>query len=644
MKSPFLAPLWRALGVLAALLMLGALTPAFAQQEAPDEDPPGRVAHLTHRQGSVVFAPQGEDEWVELPANRPLTAGDRLWSDRQARAELHLGAATLHVDGESHVGLSKLEDNAAQLLMLQGSVHARVRELAPGENFEIGTPNLALRALEPGDFRLDVDAGGGETRVVVLSGRAVVFGEGGNSVQLGAGQQATFAGRALAPVQQAAWQQDEFGQWAAERNRAEDQSLAARHVPRGVVGYQQLDQHGTWSTDATHGPVWYPQVTVQDWAPYRHGRWEWIQPWGWTWIDDAPWGFAPFHYGRWAQIGSRWAWVPGQMAARPVYSPGLVVFVGGAGVPGMGWYPLAPGEAWWPTYRTSPRYLSALNFHIDLNRYHRHYGNHFHRQRAHAVTVVPVDHFRSGRPVRHGWQPGHAFGSQGQLGWVPARPERRLERHAPPRLSAVPPATPWRQWQGWTGRDGRDVRDVRDGRNGRDRREAHEHREGGDRNRMVAPAPVPRQAQQGDGDRALREQRRAQWEQERLQRDAERAARQQQRREAWQQQQPAAAPALQQAPQQDGSSQRQQRREAWQQRQQHQPSAVQAVPPAVQQQPQQPQWRAQLAQPQQPPVQQAVPIGRQERGERMHGGERREGREGRDGRGPRGDDQQRGRN
>ena len=35
------------------------------------------------------------------------------------------------------------------------------------------------------------------------------------------------------------------------------------------------------------------------WVPYRHGHWA-MSPWGWTWIDDAPWGFAPSHYGRWA--------------------------------------------------------------------------------------------------------------------------------------------------------------------------------------------------------------------------------------------------------------------------------------------------------------------------------------------------------
>jgi len=39
-----------------------------------------------------------------------------------------------------------------------------------------------------------------------------------------------------------------------------------------------------------------------DWAPYRYGRWEYIAPWGYTWVDEEPWGFAPFHYGRWVNF------------------------------------------------------------------------------------------------------------------------------------------------------------------------------------------------------------------------------------------------------------------------------------------------------------------------------------------------------
>ena len=507
----------RVLPWVAALLLSWLASTAFAQQEA---DPPARVAHLSHRQGSVVFAPQGETDWVELPQNRPLTTGDRLWSDRGARAELQLGSATLHLDAESHLGFSEVDERTAQFLLQQGTLQARVREITQGENFEVGTPNLAFRALQPGEYRIDVDPQNGTTRVAVLSGMATVFGEGGQAQNLGAGQQAAFAGRSLVQVQVPRTRQDEFGAWAAERNRLEDQSIAARYVPRGVVGYSQLDQHGTWGQDPNLGAVWYPRVEVQDWAPYRHGRWEWIQPWGWTWIDDAPWGFAPFHYGRWTMLDNRWAWVPGRLTARPVYSPALVVFMGGGGSsltigsgPAVGWYPLAPGEAWYPTYRTSPRYVSFANYNINLGAYPRHFNNHMWRQRPHAITTVREDDFRRGRHVH-----GNA-----------------------PRLNAAPPAAvqqaPSRSWGGreWAGREW-----------------GH-----------------------GDAAPAVREQYRAGREQERLQREAERNARQQQRMfEERRQQDDIRAQREQLMRQQQESARQQERaqREGWQRQREVRPA------------------------------------------------------------------------
>lgn len=511
METAFFVRTWRRLPWLAALALALGAQAALAQEEA---DPPARVGVVTQREGGVVFAPEGEDEWVDLPANRPLTRGDRLWSDRGARAELHLGTATLHLDGESHLGVSVLDERAAQFILMQGAVNARVRELAAGENFEIDTPNLALRAAQAGDYRVDVSEDGSQTRVVVHSGVAAVFGEGGQSLHLGAGQQASFAGRSLAQVQAPQWRSDSFGQWAAERNRAEDQSIAARHLPRGVVGYPQLDRHGSWSQDPEHGTVWYPQVAVADWAPYRYGRWDWVDPWGWTWVDDAPWGFAPFHYGRWAMIGSRWAWVPGRLAPRPVYAPALVAFVGGDGFnvsiasgPGVGWYPLAPGEAWWPAYRASPRYVGFVNFNINLGRQPRHADNHVHRRFGHGVTAARQDDFRDRRA-------------------------RRQPQLAAPRLQAAPragvqPNVPSRDWGV--------VREQRIDRN--DARRAQSVRPV--EPRLHQPPAQPREWRRDDD--AVREQWQAQREQQRLQREAERDARRQQR-EAWQQRQQGVAP------------------------------------------------------------------------------------------------------
>ena len=54
----------------------------------------------------------------------------------------------------------------------------------------------------------------------------------------------------------------------------------------------------------------------------------------------------------------------------PIYAPALVGFLDGLGVglyvagaigPQIGWFPLAPGEIYWPSYHADPSYVRALN-------------------------------------------------------------------------------------------------------------------------------------------------------------------------------------------------------------------------------------------------------------------------------------------
>ncbi len=150
-------------------LLLAFTGAAYAQSPA---DPPARVASLSQIEGSVVFAPAGETEWIDATLNRPITRGDRLWTDRGARAEVHAGSAVLHMDGRTYLDVAELDDDMLQASLNEGSVNARVREIDSGENFEIDTPNLAFRASRPGDYRIDVDPAQGTTRVTVRSGAA----------------------------------------------------------------------------------------------------------------------------------------------------------------------------------------------------------------------------------------------------------------------------------------------------------------------------------------------------------------------------------------------------------------------------------------------------------------------------------------
>jgi hypothetical protein len=302
--------------VLIAASLLVLLQPAaWAQQGAP-LDPPGRVARLNLTEGAVSFAPADtsgyadSNVWAPAALNRPLTSGDRLWTGPRARSELHIGSTAVRMNEQTSLDFLALDDNVAQLRLAQGTLQLRVRALFEGQRLEVDTPNLAFVISQPGDYRLDVNPASNTTRVVVQSGGGVIYGDSGAAVNLGSQQQANYTGTQLTPAAPGAAWQDSFDAWAADRDRREDQSISARYIPRETIGYQQLDSYGDWSQDPTYGAVWLPRAVPANWAPYRVGHWSWISPWGWTWVDDAPWGFAPFHYGRWAQIGPRWAQRP----------------------------------------------------------------------------------------------------------------------------------------------------------------------------------------------------------------------------------------------------------------------------------------------------------------------------------------------
>lgn len=179
-------------------------------------------AHLNHVEGSVAHAPPGEREWQDITPPRLLVRGDRLWTDRGSRAEVQAGGHALRLDGQTQLTLENASDTATQASLTQGSVVATVTRVNAGDSFEVGTPNLALRAREPGDYRIDVDPKAGTTHVRVLSGTAAVYGENGEVLELRQGQRATFGERSLAKVRQPLFvAQDDFARWAGARRRGE---------------------------------------------------------------------------------------------------------------------------------------------------------------------------------------------------------------------------------------------------------------------------------------------------------------------------------------------------------------------------------------------------------------------------------------
>jgi hypothetical protein len=372
-------------------------------------DPPSVVGRLNLMDAGVSFRPGSMDEWAPAVLNYPLTAGDHLWTDSGSKAELHVGSTALRLDAGTEISFLNMDDQTVQVGVSQGQLNVRLRRLDPGDAFEIDTPNSVITLLQPGSYSLSVQSEEGSS-LTVWNGQAEVTASG-DDFTVPAGQVANVSGLgSIAYYLQPVSFPDGWDSWCASRDAREDRLGSLQYVSREMIGIEDLDGNGSWIVMAGYGPVWAPSSVAPGWAPYKFGRWAWVAPWGWTWIDDAPWGFAPFHYGRWAFVNFRWVWIPGAAVARPVYAPALVVFIGGGpGDPsaeGIGWFPLGPREVYVPPYGASTTYVQRINVttvnnitvetieRIDVTQV-----TYVNRGVPSAVTVVPRQSFTQGRPA-----------------------------------------------------------------------------------------------------------------------------------------------------------------------------------------------------------------------------------------------------
>ena len=384
-------------------------------QSAGQADPPGRVARLSELNGQVWLYSPDTAEWVSAGRNRPLTSGDRLATDPGARAQLQVGSTILRLDASSELEVVQLDDDAISLQLHGGSMTARVRNLTDAGEVDVHTAEGRFVLQRAGRYRIDRDRPA--SHLTVYSGQALY--EGPNSaLTVNQGQRAEFwlDSSNAAQYSLSSPVSDEFAGWNGERDRLADRVVAPRYVSAEMSGVEELDRYGSWDQNTEYGALWVPRGVAVGWAPYSTGHWAYVRPWGWTWVDDAPWGFAPFHYGRWVYYRNAWCWAPGTRVARPVYAPALVAWVGGprvsvsvniGGGPAVGWFPLAPREVYVPGYRVSPRYVQNINIThvtnitsittvINNPQAPREFGN---RRFPNAMTVVPAAVMAARQPV-----------------------------------------------------------------------------------------------------------------------------------------------------------------------------------------------------------------------------------------------------
>lgn len=355
-------PTFRSSSGLRNFLLLAALfliLPAWA-------DPPGRVGQLSLIEGEVWLKDSSNNERFMASLNWPITENTALETGYEARAEIRIGSSTLRLAADTRVYFDQLDDQSIRIRLENGSLALRFKNPEKARETLVLVPSGNIVFMDSGRYRIDIDAWA-NTQLTSFSGN-VRFDGKYSSFQIPSGRRFELSSDGSSRFTENF--ADSFSDWVTARDKADDRLVTSSYVSPEMTGYEVLAEHGIWEVSTSYGPVWYPRYVQTGWAPYRYGRWISLHPWGRTWVDAAVWGFAVSHYGRWAYIGNRWGWIPGDYTPRPVWAPALVAWAQGphwsasvnVGSASVGWVPLGPKEVFIPYYQCPPTYWKRVNY------------------------------------------------------------------------------------------------------------------------------------------------------------------------------------------------------------------------------------------------------------------------------------------
>jgi hypothetical protein len=345
-----------------AILVLLSLTVLAVQPVRAEDEPTPGVARVSLIHGDVSSMRGDSGDSVASTVNAPIVAGDKISTGERSQTEIQLDYANiLRLASATQVKIAELARTRIQVQVAQGLVNFSVLKGSEADA-EIDTPNMAVRPLREGSYRIQVNSAS-ETQLVVRDGEAEVSTPQG-STKVEKGRMITVRGTDNPEYQIAgAPGRDDWDKWNKERDHEISDAQSWQHANHYYTGAHDLDRNGHWVNVPGYDWCWTPYVDL-GWVPYRYGSWVWEPYWDWTWVSYEPWGWAPYHYGRWFSYNDYWYWWPGYQyyGFYPTWAPAYVSFMGfgfggrnwnfgfGFGFGSIGWMPLGPYDhysPWW---------------------------------------------------------------------------------------------------------------------------------------------------------------------------------------------------------------------------------------------------------------------------------------------------------
>ncbi len=361
------------LGRLALIVLAMVCLATLAKADDDDYDRNGGsqtdVARVSLIHGDVSMQRGDSGDWAAATINTPLVRGDQVATGERSRTEVQLDYAnTLRLSSGSQAKIADLTRTRIQIQLAQGYANYTMFKGSEAD-VEIDTPNVAVRPLRAGRYRVQVNSDY-ETDVIVRDGEVEISTPEG-SARVKEGHMAFIRGADNPEYKvEDAPGKDEWDRWNKDRDNSIREARSYRRANSYYTGVQDLDGYGRWVYVPGYGWVWQPYDQPATWAPYQSGRWVWEPYWGWTWVSYEPWGWAPYHYGRWFFWGSSWVWWPGPVYAhyRPVWSPAFVTFIGfghnagfALGIGSIGWIPCGPHDYYYPWYGRGFNRVNVVN-------------------------------------------------------------------------------------------------------------------------------------------------------------------------------------------------------------------------------------------------------------------------------------------
>ena len=275
----------------------------------------------------------------EAVLNLPVGPGDLVRTPAGRRVEIQFDTGTVvRLDAMTELGIRTIlarslsrPDELTVLDLERGRVYVMYKEYGGNEVFQVLTPNAAVK-MRHNSVGLVAAAADGTTEIRVRYGRArVLFGPAEDRLDDRAvrkGERLTVLADHRSELGSAVDVTD-FELWNREINaRFEDLHGGLTGLPKPLRNLSPAISHfaefhgsryGEWLWDDLYGYVWRPRQDDRlypwGWRPYHAGRWSYAAG-QMFWVPQEPWGWIPYHLGVWQWDRKRgWFWLPGSFFA-----------------------------------------------------------------------------------------------------------------------------------------------------------------------------------------------------------------------------------------------------------------------------------------------------------------------------------------